>query len=178
MPAACTATKTRTGAVPVTEPHEHADSSVQLVLRIGVGAAAPIPVPAALIDSLQSATVEANAGSLPSGFELVFSAGRLSELLDLFAMVGPSLNINVRVSIGLVVEGTPTFLMDGIMTHQEVVHSDGAATLVVKGRDLSVLLERNERKRQYDMPDAMRVRRILLNYTSDGIVPLVVEVGS
>lgn len=152
------------------------DTAVRLILRLGIGVAVPAPAP--LVEALRSATVETGSGSDPTGFELTFAVGQRSPLNDLFALVRDESIPDVRVAIGLVVRGTATFLVDGVMTHQEIVQRDGTSTLIVKGRDLTAVMDREQRSETYRTGEAMRARTILLRYARFGIVPVVVEPGA
>lgn len=145
-------------------------SAVQLTFGIGEGSSLS-PAPSVVIDSLQSVKVSATSGNEPSGFELVFSVGRLSSLVDVFTSMDKSHSGDVRVSIGLIVRGVTTILIDGVMTHQEVVQNDGSATLLVKGYDLTAVMDRTRPgpKREFQYAESMRVREILNRYLDIGL---------
>jgi hypothetical protein len=75
------------------------------------------------------------------------------------------------------VNGVPNVVSDGVVTQHQVSPSNdaGAATLTVTGEDLLLLLDLEQRGRQFPaMPYTARVAAILLPYLRHGIVPLVV----
>lgn len=146
-------------------------------LTLMIGPAIPIPVSQDVIDSLISVEVETTSGSTSSGFELNFSIRNNSPLVTLF-LIGGGANIPlVRVVIMVTINGTPDVLIDGVMTHHEMrPGADGApATLVIKGKDLSAVMD------YIDfsgipfpaMPAEARVALILTKYLVFGVVPMV-----
>src|SRR6266545_3295309 len=93
--------------------------SVQLSLMIGPVVA--LPVPREVIDALESVQVTHNTDA-PSGFQLsssLSSKSVLNTLLLLLPKMGPAVAV-VRVVLIVIVNGTPTVLMDGMVTRQDV----------------------------------------------------------
>src|SRR5512147_2541118 len=112
-------------------------------LLLYIGPAVPIPAPREVIDALLQVQVQVNGGDVQSGFELTFSLSKRSPLHTLFLLTGGSTIPIVRVVIVAVMGGNAEVLMDGVMTHHEVrpAAGDGKSTLVVKGKDLSALMD-------------------------------------
>src|SRR5262245_8282318 len=103
-------------------------------LRLWAGPGVPRPVPPELINALVAVEVIANAHG-PSKFQLRFQLSNRSPLHTLFLLAG-STALNVfRVIIVVVVNGTTEVIMDGIVTHQQVVPGDspGRSELVISG---------------------------------------------
>lgn len=147
-------------------------------ITLMIGPAVPIPVPRDVLDALDQVQVESPAGETPSGFELTFSLSKRSPLHTLFLVSsGASIPI-VRVVIVVTVGGKPEVLMDGIMTHHEVRagSSGGPAQLVVKGKDLTALMNLIELDGiPYPaMPPAVRVLAVLAKYAALGVIPMVI----
>ncbi len=145
-------------------------------LQLFTGPAVPIPAPAVVVDALREVTVQSGSGTSQSGFELVFDVPKKSPLTTLFLLSGGASIPILRVVIAVTVGGSPYVLMDGVMTHHEVQTQGQSATLRVKGKDLTALMDLF----QLDglpypaMPPAVRVLTALAKYAALGCVPLVI----
>jgi len=150
-------------------------SAVQLQLYAGPGIARPVP--RAVIDALESVTVEANSGSTQSGFELTFEVSNRSPLHTLFLLAGGSMPPILRVVIAVTMRGATTVLMDGIVTEHETTYAGpGTSTLSVKGKDLTAVmdvLELNGLPYPAMVP-AVRVLAALAKYAALGVTPMVI----
>lgn len=142
-----------------------------------IGPVIPAPAPKSVVDALTAVQVTSSADSA-SGFQLTFTLEPSSPLQTLFFLSGVSPLPLVRVVITVTVQGIPHVLMDGVMTHHQVSHSDqtGAATLTVTGEDLTAMMN------QIDvsgipypaMPPEARVALIIAKYSMFGVIPLVI----
>jgi hypothetical protein len=147
-------------------------------LQLYIGPAVPIPAPRDVIEALQQVQVQVSGGDTQSGFELTFSLSKRSPLHTLFLLTGGSTIPIVRVVIVAVMGGNAEVLMDGVMTHHEVrpAAGDGKSALVVKGKDLSALMDYIE----LDgipfpaMPPVVRVLAVLAKYAAFGVIPLTI----
>jgi hypothetical protein len=151
--------------------------NVQLSLMIGP--VVPLPVPREVVEALQSVEVTHNTDA-PSGFQLTFSLGSrstLNTLLLLLPQMGPAVAV-VRVIITAVVNGSPTVLMDGMLTHQQVSPdvNTGISTLTLTGKDISAAMDHIELAGLPfpAMPPEARVLLILAKYAVFGLIPVVV----
>ncbi len=151
--------------------------NVQLSLMIGP--VVPLPVPREVIEALQSVEVTHNTDA-PSGFQLTFSLdskSTLNTLLLLLPQMGPAVAV-VRVILTVVVNGSPTVLMDGMLTHQQVAPdvTSGRSTLTLTGKDISAAMDHIEIAGLPfpAMPPEARVLLILAKYAVLGIIPLVI----
>jgi hypothetical protein len=146
-------------------------------LQLLVGPGVPIPAPREVVEAVQEIKVEAGSGETQSGFELTFSLSNRSPLHTLFLLTGGAGIPILRVVVALTVRGTPHVLVDGVMTHHEVRSSGGpTATLAVKGKDLSALMDvvPLDGLPYPAMPPALRALAALGKYAVFGVVPLVV----
>lgn len=147
-------------------------------LNLFIGPAVPIPAPRAVIDALDKVQVQVSGGDTPSGFELTFSLSKRSPLQTLFLLTGGSSIPILRVVIMVTLGGSAEVIMDGVMTHHEVrPGSDGGqSSLVVKGKDLTALMDFVELNGLPfpAMPPALRVLTILAKYAAFGVVPMVI----
>ena len=151
------------------------DGGVKLSLYIGP--VIPIPAPKEVIDAVESVTVQMGSGETQGGFELSFRLSRRSPLHTLFLLTGGASIPIVRVVIVVTVRGRSEVLMDGVMTNHEVRDSgNGEPSLVVKGKDLSVVMDYFE----FDgipypaMPPVVRALVILAKYAALGVIPMTI----
>ncbi len=151
--------------------------NVQLSLMIGP--VVPLPVPREVVEALESVQVTHNTDA-PSGFQLVFSLSSksfLNTLLLLLPKMGPAVQV-VRVVLTLVVNGTPSVLMDGMLTQQDVSPDvqTGKTTLTLTGKDISAAMDHVELAGLPfpAMPPEARVLLILAKYAVLGMIPMVI----
>jgi hypothetical protein len=142
---------------------------VQLLLNLA-------PAPAYVTEKLESIEVTRNDNS-PSGFQLHFHADRTARLsMDFSLLAGSLLQPSTRVTIAVVMNGTPTILMDGFVTRHELSHGKqfGASTLTVTGEDVSVVMDRVQLSIEYPaMGDAAIALLVLAKYVALA-VPMVI----
>jgi hypothetical protein len=135
----------------------------------------PAPAPQPVIEALTSAEVTTTAGQA-SGFQLSFAMGKRSPLNRTLLPAG-YFDPKVRVVLMVTMNGSPTVLMDGVITRQEVTPSNepGQSTLTITGEDLTVVMDLEEKNACYpDLPAEARVAMICLRYGEYGIVPRAV----
>ncbi len=145
-------------------------------MQLFTGPAIPIPAPAAVVDALREVTVHAGSGSTQSGFELVFDVPKKSPLTTLFLLTGGAGIPIMRVVVAVTIRGTASVLIDGVMTHHEISTDGPVATLRVKGKDLTALMDivPLDGLPYPAMPPAVRVLTVLAKYAALGCVPLVI----
>ncbi|WP_155368516.1 hypothetical protein [Catellatospora vulcania] len=150
------------------------DGGVRLSLLIGP--AVPIPVPREVLEAVDTVSIQCGSGQAQSGFEITFKLSRRSPLHTLFLLTGGATIPIMRVVIVATIRGRAEVLMDGVMTHHEVRDSAGEPTLVVKGKDLSALMDWIE----FDgipypaMPPVLRVLTVLAKYAAFGVIPVTI----
>ena len=146
-------------------------STLDIRLILMVGPTIPLPAPAPLSQALQSAEVTNDATS-GDGFQLTFTLGK--EAADYNLLLSGVLNPFNRVIVGVLMGATPEVLIDGIITHHQVTPSNepGKSTLTVTGKDVSVMLDLEEKNEQYpNQPDSIIVTQLLAQYAVYGLVP-------
>jgi hypothetical protein len=148
-------------------------------LSLMIGPVVPLPAPREVVEALESLEVTHNTDA-PSGFQLTFSfssKSTLNTILLLLPQMGPAVQV-VRVIITAVVNGTPTVLMDGMLTHQQVTPdvTSGKSTLTFTGKDISAAMDHIELAGLPfpAMPPEARVLLILAKYAVFGMIPLVI----
>jgi hypothetical protein len=149
-------------------------SGIQLSLRIG-----PVPVaaPREVSDALVQARVEDGAGGSQSGFELTFELSPRSPLRTLFLLTGGSALPLLRVVLIVTIGGRAQPIIDGVTTNVETQPGDGGVSrLVVKGKDLSALMDVVEIPGLPfpAMPPSARVLLVLAKYAAFGVIPIVI----
>jgi hypothetical protein len=146
-------------------------------LTLLVGPVVAAPAPKALVDSLTSVQVTNSAGSR-SGFQLTFTLSINSPLHTYFLLSGGGMVPLFRVIIVVTVNGTPSVLIDGVMTNFQVAPSNepGMSTLTVTGEDLSAVMDWIDFTGiPYPaLPAEARVALIVAKYAMFGLIPLVV----
>ena len=138
----------------------------------------PVPAPVEMVESLSSAKVDAGSGDAQSGFELIFDLPARSPLRTLFLLAGgggviPLMRVVLVVQIG----GNAEPLIDGMVTNVETLPGEGGVSkLVVKGKDLSALMDYIDLSGiPYPaMPPAARVLFVLAKYAALGVIPVVI----
>ncbi len=149
-------------------------SGVQLSLRIG-----PVPItpPHEVADALVHAKVEDGSGDTQSGFELVFELPARSPLRTLFLLSGGGSLPLMRVVLVVTINGSAQAIIDGVTTNVEAQAGEGGVSrLVVKGKDLSALMDIIELPGLPfpAMPPSVRVLLVLAKYAALGVIPLVI----
>ena len=144
-------------------------------LHLYVGPAIAVPAPREVVEAVQEVKVISGAGTTPSGFEITFALSNRSPLNTLFLLTGGASIPILRVIIAVTVRGQTIVLSDGVMTHHEL-RSDGSptATLVVKGQDLSAVMDiiPLDGVPYPAMPPVARVLLSVAKYAPLGVIPV------
>lgn len=147
----------------------------RFTLTLMMGPTIAVPVPQEVTDALTGVQVTTSAAQA-SGFQLTFAVSKDS-LINRVLLPSGFFDPKIRVILTVVLNGTPTVLMDGIVTRQEFTASDepGAATLTVTGEDLTAVMDLEDRYACYPaLSSDNQVRVICLRYSVYGIVPAAV----
>ena len=147
---------------------------VKLSLRIGP---VPVPAPAEVVEALSAVRVEVGSGDTQSGFELTFDLAPKSLLGTLFLLTGGGSLPLMRVVLIVQIGGQAEALIDGVTTDVETLPgAGGVGKLVVKGKDLSALMDIIELPGiPYPaMSPAVRVLLVLSKYAAFGVLPMVI----
>lgn len=143
---------------------------IRLILLLGK--TVPLPAPAAVMNALKQIRVINDADG-QDGFQITFALGK-DKLGDYSLLSGGALDPDRRVVIGVLLGASLEPLIDGVIHHHQIAPSNepGMSTLTVSGRDISVLLDLEERNAEYkNRPDFAIVNEILAGYAQYGIVP-------
>lgn len=146
-------------------------------LQLFVGPAVAVPAPREVVDAVEQVKVQSGSGSTRSGFEITFGLSTRSPLHTLFLLSGGASIPFLRVVVAVTVRGRRHVLSDGVMTDHEVRSGEGGhATLVVRGKDLSAVMDLIplDGIPYPAMPPAARVLLALAKYAALGVVPMVI----
>lgn len=147
---------------------------VQLSLFIGP---IPLPAPREVVQALVHAKVENGSGDAQSGFELSFELAARSPLRTLFLISGGGSLPLMRVVLVVTINGRSQSIIDGVTTNVETQPGEGGVSkLVVKGKDMSALMDIIELPGILypAMPPSVRVLLVLAKYAALGVIPLVI----
>jgi len=137
-----------------------------------LGPTVPLPAPAEVMSALSRVEVTNDSGS-GDGFQLTFMLAR-SGVADYGLLQSGALSPMTRVVIGVLFGAMPEVLIDGVITHQQFSPGSGPgqATLTVTGRDLTAVMDLEEKDASFEnQPDFLIVTRVLAAYARYGLVP-------
>lgn len=141
-------------------------------LVLWMGSTIPLPAPYSVVSALSRVEVTNDSDS-GDGFQMTFSLGK-DQPVDYGLLLGGSLDPFTRVVIGVLMGAVPEVLIDGVIMHHQVAPSNdpGMSTLTVTGKDVSQMLDLEEKNEEYpNQPDFVIVTRILASYAQYGLVP-------
>jgi hypothetical protein len=145
-----------------------------LRLILLMGQTVPLPVPLAVSTAFTRLEVTNDAQG-QDGFQITFTLGR-DTVVDYSLLQSGLVDTFNRVVIGVLLGAVPQVLIDGIITHHQLAPGaePGRASLTITGRDVSQLLDLEEKNEKFDnQPDFLIVMRLLSQYAQYGLVPLV-----
>lgn len=143
---------------------------IRLVLL--TGQTVPLPARPEALRALTRVEVTNDAQS-GDGFQITFTLSK-DQPLDYNLLQSGALKPSTRVVIGVLLGAMPQVLIDGIITHHQVAPSaePGASTLTVTGKDVSVMMDLEEKNEKYaNQPDFLIVTQLIASYAQYGLVP-------
>ena len=147
-------------------------------LTLLIGATVPTPAPVLLTEALQQVRVT-HSDESGSGFQMTFAIGRggSQPLLDYPLLSSPLLAPFNRVILLVTTGAIPQLLMDGLITHHQLTPgaTPGASTLTVTGKDVSVVMGREEKSVEHPAQnEAIIVAQLLMGYARYGLIPEII----
>ena len=138
--------------------------SIRLILRIG----STLPQPASYDVSIALTRVEVTDDAEEiDGFQLTFTLGKNKDKAKDYNLLQSNLfDPGSRVQIGVLLSGSPEVLIDGLITHHQLMPSNepGMFTFTVMGKDTSLKLDLVERNQKYEhQTDSQVVESVLDN---------------
>jgi hypothetical protein len=149
---------------------------VRLNLLIGPDPVA-LPAPVGVLEALADIEIT-HSDRERSGFRISFAIGRAGPLdfLDFDLVANPLLQVNARVVMTVFFDITPRVIMDGLITRRDIVPGDapGEGRLVLTGSDLSIALDREEKRAEHPAQDETVIaNKITASYAKYGLIPMV-----
>jgi len=144
-------------------------------LTLMIGPAVPVPAPKIVVDALNS--VQVTNSKERNGFQLTFNISTSSVLITTLLLAGFFDPIVTRVIIIVTVNASPTVLMDGFITNQELSPSNepGKSTLTITGEDVSLAMDMVQMIMPFpEMPEVAKIYSLLAPYAFLGITPVVI----
>jgi phage protein D len=148
-------------------------SKLGIRLLLWIGRQVPRPAPYEVMNAFRSLEVITDVSETNDGFELTFTLGK-DKQGDYTLLQSGALDPDSRVVIGVLLGARLETLIDGVIYNHQVSPGDqpGSATLTVSGRDVSVVLDLEEKDAQYiNEKDSDIVKNILGDYAQFGIFP-------
>ncbi|MBK9014745.1 MAG: hypothetical protein IPM82_12055 [Saprospiraceae bacterium] len=150
---------------------------IQLTLLIGP--IVPVPVPKVVLEALMDISVSHQEDG-KSGFQLSFEIGKNSLLQTLFLLIGgQQIPPFLRTIIIVTLNGSPTVIMDGVITnteHRPPSAAGAKSLLTISGVDLSSIMDRQDFSGFPfpAVPAEGRVALLIAKYSFLGLIPLVI----
>lgn len=145
---------------------------VRLILLLGQSV--PLPAPPDVVSAFTRAEVTNDAEN-GDGFQLTFTLDK-EQPIDYNLLQSGALDPGTRVIIGVLLGVVPEVLIDGIITHHQHAPSaePGESTLTVTGKDVSIMLDLEEKNEKYEnQPDFLIATQLIASYAEYGLVPQV-----
>lgn len=142
-------------------------------LLLWIGKTVPRPAPYEVMNALTGVEVTNDVEQPGDGFQLTFTLGK-NKSGEYSLLQSGALDPESRMVIGVLLGVTLEPLIDGVIYHHQISPGEqpGTSTLTVSGRDVSVMLDLEEKDEKYDnQADSVIVNRILGNYAQYGILP-------
>jgi hypothetical protein len=154
-------------------------TTLTTTLTLLLGPRVPVPATPMLLDMLENVEVTTSDKGR-SGFQLRFSAGRFgsADLKDSPLLSLPALRPFGRVVLQVAFGGSPRVLMDGVITHRELIpgSAPGAGVLTVTGQDVSVVMDLEEKIAEHPAQAEHVIATMLITsaaYSAYGLIPQV-----
>jgi hypothetical protein len=148
-------------------------SQLGIRLVLWMGGTVPTPAPADALTGLTKAEIN-NDVETQDGFQLTFAIGK-GALQDFTLLQNGAVDLFNRVIIGVVLGIAPEVLIDGVITHHQLSPSNepGQSTLTVTGKDVSQMMDLEERNADYpNQPDSVIFTQLVARYAQYGMVPV------
>ncbi len=148
------------------------DSILGARLVLLLGKTLPLPASPAVMNAIDRIEVT-NDADQGDGFQMTFTLSK-GALMDYTLLQSGAVDLFNRVVIAVAFGVVPEVIIDGVITHHQLAPSNdpGQSTLTVTGKDVSLLLDLEEKNEAYpNQPDWVIVSQLLAAYTQHGILP-------
>lgn len=152
-------------------------AGTRIQLGLMIGRLVPTRAPAAVLHAVESVSVEQSAEGR-GGFQIQLRAERGTKLMPDYALLqDKQIGIGYRVIITVSVNASQHVLMDGIITHLQLMPASPqqGAMLTVTGEDISAMMDIVEISLAYPQMGAAAVIGLVLGkYAAIGVMPVIV----
>jgi len=148
------------------------DSLLGARLILLLGKTLPLPASPAVMNAIDRIEVT-NDADQGDGFQMTFTLAK-GALMDYTLLQSGAVDLFNRVVIAVAFGVVPEVILDGVITHHQLAPSNepGQSTLTVTGKDVSLLLDLEEKNEAYpNQPDWVIVSQLLAAYAQYGIIP-------
>jgi hypothetical protein len=135
------------------------------------GGTIPTPMPPDVLGAVTRIDVTSDSRQ-GDGFQMTLQLSR-DNPIDYSVFLGGSLDLFNRMVIAVLIGASLEVLIDGVITQHQLSPSEepGRSTLTVTGRDVTIMLDLEEREDSYPyQPDSLIVQRLLLSYIPNGLL--------
>jgi hypothetical protein len=142
-------------------------------LLLWIGKTVPRPASYEVMNAFRDLEVTNDVEQPGDGFQLSFTIGK-NKGGEYGLLQKSALDPGARVVIGVLLGVTLQPLIDGVIFHHQVSPGEqpGTSTLTVSGRDVSMMLDLEEKDHSYkNQSDSTIVNNILKNYARFGLLP-------
>lgn len=143
-------------------------------VSIHLGWPSPRPAPGWVMEALDQVEVT-QSDTAPNGFQIRLRAQRTPQAYtDYTALAGDAFSAGTRVWVSAVINGNSTVLIDGMVTHWQVMPSDGQTPgqIVVTGEDVSVAMSLYQYSVEYPFsPDMVIAGLVMAKWSAIGVLP-------
>jgi hypothetical protein len=149
-------------------------SQLGIRMMLLLGQTVPLPAPREVLEAVSNVQVTNDAQN-GDGFQVTFMLSK-KQPAEYDLLQSGALKPSTRIIIGVILGVTPQVLIDGIITHHQLTPSDepGKSTLTVTGKDVSIMLDLEEKNEKYEnQPDFLIVTQLIASYAKYGLVPTV-----
>lgn len=143
---------------------------IRLVLLLGK--TVPLPAPFEVMAALTEVEVNNNSET-GDGFQMTFTLAK-DKTFDYGLLGSGAFEPMNRAVIGVMMGAMPEVLIDGVISHHQIAPSNepGGSTLTVSGKDISVMLDLEEKNAKYEnQPDSVIAMRVIAQYAQYGLIP-------
>ncbi len=149
------------------------DSTLGMRVLLWMGDPIPLPQSPDVTQALMSAEVTQTDDG--DGFQLTFELTQ-DAMVGFPLLLNPATGLFSKVVIAVLVGALPQVLINGVITHHQIEprSEPGRTTLTLSGRDVSVMMDLEDRSAAFpNLPDFVIVAQILARYPELGLIPVV-----
>lgn len=149
-------------------------SKLGIRLNLLLGKTVPVPASYEVMTALTQVTVT-NDAQQQDGFQMTFALSK-ENAIDYGLVTSSFLQPFSRAIIGVLLGASLEILIDGVVEHHQLTPSNepGMSLLTVTGRDVSTMLNLEEKNEEYpNQSDSLIITQIINGYAQYGLIPQI-----